>query len=393
MLISPVRVLEIISAGCAACGTFYNLLCIWSSLKFARQQRPRLLSTAVHEAYPPVSILKPLRGTDPEMYESFRSHCLLKYPRYEILFVVHDSGDPALRLVERLKSEFPQQDIRVFVYPTALGTNVKVSNLAQVLPQAKYEYLVINDSDIRVDPDYLLRVMGPFADANVGMVTSLYRGIAQGTMGSKLEALGISTDFCAGVLIAQALEGGVRFALGSTLALRRSQLMQVGGFEALVDYLADDYELGARIAKAGKRVQIADTVVATFLPPYSWTEFVQHQLRWARGIRDSRPWGYFGLCLTYAVPWVILAVVFARGIWWSWLLLAAALFTRSVMAFAVGKALLKDRQVQTLWWLIPIRDCIALLLWVLAYAGRTVYWRGDRFVLRKGKLLAPARHS
>jgi ceramide glucosyltransferase len=394
MLINPVRVLEIFSATGAICGAFYNGFCIWSGRRFIQNQKQAASGRVTFNGpYPPVSILKPLRGTDPEMLESFRSHCRLEYPLYEILFAVHDPADPALSLVDRLKSEYPQRDIRSFVFPRVLGTNVKVSNLAQLLPHAKYECLLVNDSDIRVDPDYLQRVVTPLSDPRAGMVTCLYRGMAANTLWSRLEALGISTDFSAGVLIAAVLEGQVRFALGSTLSFRRSDLMPVGGFEVLLDYLADDYELGARIAKSGKRVQIADAVVETFLPPYSWRDFVRHQLRWARGIRDSRPWGYLGLCLTYPVPWAILAVVLARGSWWGWLLLAIVLVVRLAAAFTVGRTVLRDRQVQRLWWLIPIRDCIALALWAVAYTGRTVHWRGDRFVLRKGKLVPTAIHS
>ncbi len=339
---------------------------------------------------PAVSILKPLRGTDPEMWESLRSHCLLQYPVYEILFGVHDPGDPVLALVERLKLEFPQRDIRVFVCPAILGANIKVSNLAHLAARAQYEHLVVNDGDIRVQPDYLSRVLAPLADASVGLVTCLYRGIAERTLWSKLEALGISTDFCAGVLVAATLEGEVRFGLGSTLAFRARELKQVGGFEALADYLADDYELGARIAKTGKSVRIADAVVETFLPPYSWQGFMRHQLRWARGIRDSRPWGYLGMCLTYAVPWTLLTLLFARGAWWAWLLLAAGWLARWLSAFTVGTNALRDRQVQRLGWLISLRDCVAFLLWVWAYAGSHVYWRGDRFLLKKGKLVAAA---
>lgn len=391
MLINPVRVLETFSAAAAVCGIFYNSFCTWSGRRFLQnQEQARSSRVAFKETYPPVSILKPLRGTDPEMLESFRSHCRLDYPIYEILFAVHEPDDPALCLVERLKSEFPQRDIQVFVFPDALGANVKVSNLAQLLPYAKHQCLLVNDSDIRVDPDYLQRVMTRLADTRVGMVTSLYRGVAANTFWSRLEALGISTDFSAGVLMANVLEGEARFALGSTMAFRRSDLTQVGGFRVLLDYLADDYELGARISKSGKSVQIADTIVETFLPAYSGRDFVRHQLRWARGIRDSRPWGYLGLCLTYAVPWAILALVLAGGTWWSWLLLGTVLIARFAAVFTVGSAVLRDRQVHRLWWLIPIRDCIALALWALAYTGRTVHWRGDRFVLRKGKL-APQR--
>ena len=193
--------------------------------------------------------------------------------------------------------------------------------------------------------------------------------------------------------MAAVLEGQVRFALGSTLAFRRSDLAQVGGFEAFVDYLADDYELGARIAQAGRRVEIADTVVDTFLPAYSWREFVQHQLRWARGIQQSRPWGYLGLCLTYAVPWSILALILTCGVGWSWLLLGVALLVRFASAFTIGATVLRDKQVRMLWWLIPLRDCVSFILWALAYAGRTVHWRGDQFVLKKGKLVPADGHK
>jgi ceramide glucosyltransferase len=390
MLSLAVQVLEIASAAGACCGVIYNLLCIWSARKFIRERKRRSRNTAVPVPLPPVSILKPLRGSDPEMYSSFRSHCLLDYPEYEILFAVHDANDPAVTLVEKLKAEFPERNIQIVVFPKGLGANVKVSNLAQLAPLAKHEYLVVNDSDIRVQGDYLQQILREFEDDTVGLVTCLYRAVANQTIGSKLEALGISTDFFGGVLMAQALEGELRFGLGSTLAFRRTDLQRIGGFEAIVDYLADDYELGARISQSGKRVEIADTVVDTFLPRYSWREFWRHQLRWARGIRDSRPWGYLGLALTHAIPWALLTVAFARGARWAWTFLAAAIAIRLAMAFVVGHSVIRDRQVGHLWWLIPLRDCIALLIWASAFAGRTVYWRGDKFVLKNGRLKRPA---
>jgi ceramide glucosyltransferase len=192
--------------------------------------------------------------------------------------------------------------------------------------------------------------------------------------------------------MAELLEGGIRFGLGSTLAFRKSDLERAGGFAGLLDYLADDYELGARISQKGKRVQIADTVVETFLPRYSWGEFVQHQLRWARSIRDARPWGYLGLGATHAIPWAAVTAAFAGGAGWAWLILAAALAARFGVAFLVGGSVLRDRQVRRLCWLLPFRDCVALVLWAAAFAGHTVQWRGDQFVLRKGKLARAASH-
>jgi ceramide glucosyltransferase len=362
------------------CGIGYYILCLWSARSFLRADRPPEGFT------PPVSILKPLRGTDREIYESFRSHCEQDYPEYEIIFGVSEPNDPAIPVVERLIREHSQRDIRLIVCPQALGTNTKVSNLIQMLPHARYPHLLVNDSDIRVGRDYLRRVMSPFADPNVGLVTSLYRGAAGATLGSELESIGISTDFSAGVLAARQIEGGVHFALGSTLAFSREALAAIGGFEPLVDYLADDFEMGARISAAGFRVVLADVVVETFLPDYSIRAFLQHQMRWARSTRDSRRWGYLGLGLTFGLPWAMLAVVAARGALWSWALLAAALMVRLAMAVVVGVAAVHDTAVLRRLWLLPLRDLVALGVWVASYAGHTVAWRGDEFILKDGKL-------
>jgi ceramide glucosyltransferase len=237
-------------------------------------------------ALPPVSILKPLKGTDPDIYESFRSHCLQGYPEYEIVFGVSESDDPAVASVQKLQREFPDHAIRLVVSPHKLGANVKVA-IAQMLDAARYEHLIVNDSDIHVEMDYLRRVMAPFANEHVGMVTCLYRGVAAPTLWSRLESLGISTDFCAGVLVARQLEGGLHFGLGSTLAFRRTDLERVGGFRSIVDYLADDYELGRRIAGLGLKVELSDVVVETHLPGYDLSDFFSHHLSWARGVRDS----------------------------------------------------------------------------------------------------------
>ena len=355
-------------------------------LDFSASEKRRARAPAPHYPHPPVSILKPLKGTDPEMYESFRSHCLQDYPEYEIIFGVSDPADPALQLVERLKLEFPQCAIRAMVCAENLGSNTKVSNLAQMLRQAKHENILVNDGDIRVPPDYLRRVMGPLADPQVGLVTCLYRGIASPTLGSRLEALGISTDFSAGVLAARQLEGGIRFGLGSTLAFRRRDLEAIGGFEALVDYLADDYEIGRRMAERGLRVTLSDVVVETFLPAYTLRQFVDHQLRWGRTVRDSRRWGYLGLVLTFGFPWALLAVVGSHGALWAWALLAAVLGLRVAVALVVGWSVLRDRQVLRLMPWLPLRDLVAVLVWLASLTGHHVVWRGDSFILKDGKL-------
>jgi len=365
----------------------YYVLCLWSAGWFLREQRkPVDEGVRGTPATAPVSILKPLRGTDPEMYQSFRSHCLQDYPEYEIIFGVNEANDPAIQLVERLKAEFPQLAIRLMVCREHLGANTKVSNLAQMEREAHYEYLLVNDSDIRVEPDYLRRVLAPLTDPGIGLVTCLYRGVANSTMGSWLESLVISTDFCAGVLVAQTVENGMRFGLGSTLAFRRRDLQAIGGFEAMVDYLADDYQLGSRIAGLGLKVKLSDVVVETFLPRYTLRSFLDHQLRWARTVRDSRFWGYVGLALTFGLPWAALALIFAQGAGWAWVLLAITAALRITVAVVVGKLVLRDRQVLRSLALIPVRDPFALLIWFVSFASHTVVWRGDRFRLENGKL-------
>jgi ceramide glucosyltransferase len=362
----------------------YYTICLVGAARFLRERQAK--ASLTFSFLPPVSILKPLKGTDPEMYESFRSHCLLDYPEYEIIFGVSEADDPAVELVHKLQGEFPQRAIRLVECTLNLGTNRKVSNLAQMLAAARHDYLIVNDSDIRVQPDYLQRVMAPLSDPKVGMVTCLYRGVPGGTLGSRLESLGISTDFSGGVLSAREVENGIHFGLGSTLAFRRNDLQAIGGFEAVVDYLADDYELGRRMSAHGLGVQLSEVVVETFLPPYKLGQYFDHQLRWARSVRDSRPWGYVGVILTFGVPWALLVLASIRGSHWAWGLAILAVIMRMAVAIVVGRVVLKDRYVLPWLALVPVRDLIAVVVWVASFAGHTVKWRGTLFTLKDGKL-------
>jgi ceramide glucosyltransferase len=383
MMHSILRIVQTVAVVGTISSSIYYLLCLWSATKFPRERK--VPGEASAPDLPPISILKPLKGTDPEIYESFRSHCLQDYPEYEIIFGVSDPNDPAIESVKALQREFPDRRIQLLVSPKILGANVKVSNLAQMLAQARYDHLIINDSDIRVEPDYLRRVTAPLADSRVGMVTCLYRGVAGPTLGSHLEGLGISTDFCPSVLAARQLEGGIRFGLGSTLAFRRAELEKIGGF-SFVDYLADDYELGKRIAELGVAVKLSDVVVETYLPSYRLREFFAHQLRWARGVRDARAGGYLGLVFTFGLLWSLLALAASRGALWAWSLLAVTMILRFAVALVVGQRVLRDRQILKYAWLIPLRDLVAAAIWFASLGGHTVTWRGDRFHLKHGKL-------
>jgi len=373
-------IIEIVAAAGAVCGTVFHLVSIISAWRFLRLPR------AAEGFQPPVSILKPLRGADPQAYECFRSHCRLDYPEYEIIFGVHDPSDPAVPLVERLKKEFPGRRLELVVCPRDLGTNRKVSNLIQMLPTARYEHLLVNDGDIRVPPDYLRRIMAPLADSKVGLVTSLYRAVAGRSLGSKLEALSIS-DFAASVLVSYGSRRHFHYGFGSTLAFPRRVLEQVGGFKTLVDYLADDHQLGTLIAQAGYGIILSDLVVETALPNYSLREFWSHQLRWARTVRDASPRGNVGLVLVFGVQSAAVAVIAAAGAAWAWTLFAVVYAARVAALLVTGLGVCRDHETLSRLWLLPLRDLQAVLVWAASFAGHTVVWRGERFLLKQGRLL------
>jgi len=373
-------IIEIVAASCAVFGTVFYLFSILSAWRFLRQQR------ATPEFHPPVSILKPVRGADPHAYQCFRSHCLLDYPEYELIFGVHDATDPAVALVEQLQKEFPQRRIELVVCPRELGTNRKVSNLIQMLPAARYDHLLVNDGDIRVPTDYLGRIMPPLAETKVGLVTSLYRAISGRTLGSKLEALSIS-DFASAVLVSYLSRRHFHYGFGSTLTFPRRVLEQVGGFEALAGYLADDHQLGTLIAQTGYSIVLSDLIVETTLPDYSLRDFWDHQLRWARTVRDASPRGNLGLALVFGVQWAAVAVIATTGAAWAWALFAVAYAARIASLLVTALAVCQDSGALRRLWLLPLRDLQAVLVWAASFVGRTVVWRGDRFILKHGRLL------
>jgi ceramide glucosyltransferase len=371
----------------AVCCVFFYFLSALGLASFLRDMRKKLRQAPLPEGQlPPVSILKPLKGVDPEIWESFCSHCEQTYPQFQLIFGVSDPGDHAINVVRKLQAKYPKLAIELMVCDRVLGTNIKVSNLAQMLSAARHELLLVNDSDIRVPADYLRQVITPLADASVGLVTCLYRAVASPTLGSRLEALGISTDFVPGVLSARFLENGLHFGLGSTLAFRRRDLEAVGGFETLLDYLADDYELGRRIAATGKRVELSTATVTTFLPAYTLRQFLRHQLRWSRTIRDARRWGYAGLLFTFGLPWALLTLLAARGAEWAWILFALTFTMRLAVGFVAAEVVLRDRQLFRNILLLPLRDLIAPLVWAASFMSNRIHWRGDVFDLKDGRL-------
>ncbi len=354
------------------CGAIYNLLAVAGALRFRRAAAPPKFR-------PPVSILKPVRGRDPGFYEAIRTHAAQDYPEFEILFGIADPADPAMPEIVRLLRSFPSVPIRVI--PTRNDApNGKVGSLEILAREAKYDVLLVNDGDITVAKDYLKRVIGMLEDPGVGLVTGLYRA-RSGSVAAAAEALGIVTEFIPSVLVARLLSTS-GFALGATMAFRRADLEAIGGFAAIRDYLADDYQLGARIDALGKRVAMCTSVVETNLGEGSWSDVWKHQLRWSRTIRVSRPAGYFGYLVTQATFWCALAA--AAGQW------KVALAGEAVRLLAAAAAMWAAGGGG--WYrlvLVPVRDLFGFAVWCGGMGGDTVEWRGLRFRLRPDGRIEP----
>lgn len=342
------------------CGIAYNLLAMAGAIHFRRRLK-------VPDFTPPVSILKPVRGRDPQFFEAIRSHAVQQYPKFELIFGAAPN-DPAREDIERLKRDFPALSIQV-LDSTSDAPNGKVGSLEFLAAAAQYDVLLVNDSDIIVEPDYLRRVIGLLADPAVGVVTCLYKGRGA-SIPSKAEALGIATEFAPSVLVARLVSSGA-FALGSTMAFRVADLKAIGGFAAIREFLADDYQLGARIG----RVAMSDVIVETNLGAGSWLDVWKHQVRWSRTIRVSRTAGYFGYVVTQLTFWCLFAD-------WHFALagIAARLLTSS---FYTDWKLLP---------LVPFRDLFGFAVWAAGITGNTVEWRGITYRLSPdGKMVSMPR--
>lgn len=339
-----------------------------------------------HNFHPPLSVLKPVCGLDSDTYENLASFCYQDYPDYQVIFAVRDQHDPSVEVVQKIVYNFPNIDIQLVISDRTIGTNLKVSNLANAVAAAKHSILLIADSDIRVGSDYLRRVIQPLRDPTVGVVTCLYRSCVQGWV-AILEALGTSTEFQASVLVARNLQG-MQFAFGSTIVLQKAALEAIGGFAAIANYLADDFQLGNLPTKAGYKVVLSDYVVEHVLGTTTLTDFIQRQIRWARCIRVSRFWGYLGLIFTHGTVTSLLFLMATGGSILGWIIAGITWTTRLAMAWIVGKRL-HDPVVKKFLWLVPLRDMISFILWCYSFVGNSINWRGQRLKLIKGGLLVP----
>lgn len=328
---------------------------------------------------PAVSVLKPLRGLDPNTYEAFRSQVEQRYPCFEVLFGVARPDDPAVEFVEKLKAEYPEADTRLIVGASETP-NGKVGVLMALAAQAKHHVWVVNDSDIRVCPDYLAAVTAPLADPGVGVVTCPYRALAHNAPAA-WEAFGVAIDFMPSTLVAP-LVGVREFGLGSTLAFRAEDLRRAGGFESFQDFIADDYQLAKRITSLGKRALLSPYIVETSFGDDTWDGIWAHQLRWARTIRASKGKGYAGLPVTQAGLWMGVLLLLGHPV------LAAALFAlRTAAAFVTGGLVLGTRSGLWLCWVAPLWDWYAFAVWLASYRNRKVQWRDRSLTVdREGRI-------
>jgi ceramide glucosyltransferase len=368
-----------ISVSCLVAFCFY-LFAAYISLFCFKQLGPRNL-----DYHPPISILKPLCGVDTDAYAKLASFCQQQYPTYQIIFGVREKTDPAIAVVKKIMKDFPQVDIQLVADDRVIGNNLKVSNLANIAPHVRHEFLLISDSDIKVGSDYLQQIVQPMQDEQVGLVTCLYRSQATNPIAA-FEALSISTDFHPSVLVARQL-GWMKFAMGSSILIRRSVLNAMGGFAAIADYLADDFMLGNLTAKLGYKVTLSDYVVDHTLETATFVELVEHQTRWNRCTRASNFSGYIGLFFSHGVALSLTFVAVTQGSLWGWGVLGLVFAARLLMAWAVGVRCLNDTVATQLLWLVPIRDLLSFGLWVYGFIGDRIVWRGQVFrLLRGGKL-------
>lgn len=359
----------------------YYLLAIWGALRFFTRPQPKLNGFT-----PPVSILKPVRGLDPDAYENFASFCRQDYPQYEIVFCVGALDDPCMPAIERLKADFPHQNIRVLFGSGRVAANDKVAKLVRLANEAQFEYLVINDSDVRVKPDYLRRIVAPMEDPKVGAVTCFYVSTGEHSFIENLQTAGMLSDFYAGLLVARELDG-VKFALGPTIATTRTRLAGFGGYQAIENRPGDDLLVGRLIAEQGYQVELSPYAVDTVSDYQSMGELLHKRLRWLVVMRHMRPAGHLGLIFTQGLLWCVIAVLIHTTVLTAAIYFGIYFVLRVAMTWLIGGYGLKQEK---LWQKIPIVFCwdaFALAMWSASFLRNTIRWRGGSYYIRGGELV------
>ncbi len=378
------------AVGLVTCTGFLSLLAI-ASFRFRRRKVPKVSA----DRFPPVTLLKPLCGSEPNLRANIASFFDQEYPTFEIIFGARHAGDPALAVVEEVRKDFPSVPVRIVIAGEPAEANAKICSTQKMYAVARYDYLVISDSDVHVAPNYIREVVADLLDPEVGMTTCVYRGATDGGFWSRLEALGMSVEMTAGVLVSELLEG-LQFALGPTMAIRRDVLEAIGGFEPLAVYCADDYVLGQRVAQSGKRVVLSKHVIDHVVINRTARASLLHQIRWMKSTRFSRPVGHAASVLSFAMPFGLLGLVAAIAMGRPGLgvaLLAGAVLNRVLLSLIAGWAVVRDPQAARWCWLYPFRDLLGFGFWLCSFFGNTIVWRGQRYRLEVEGLMVPAEAS
>ena len=372
----------------AAIPFIYYFIAIYSSWRYFQQP-----ASAPDESFtPPVSILKPIRGLDPDAAENLASFCRLDYPDFEIVFCVDADDEAVMSVVARLTTDFPDCRIRVLYGSGRVATNDKVAKLARLVSDAAHEVVVISDSDVRVRPDYLHRITAPLRDPKVGAVTCFYVPTELGSLTDHLQSAGMMSDFYAGVLVAWQLDG-IKFALGPTIATTRGRLAGFGGYPELENRPADDLLVGRLIAEQGYEVVLLKYAIETVCDYASLGALLHKRLRWIVVMRHMRPWGHLGLLLTQGLPWSLAAVAIHPSALVAWGYLGGYLGLRIAMTWIIGIHGLRQPGLWKDMLLIPVWDAIAFAIWLTSFGRNSIRWRGADYYIRDGRLVpvAPAR--
>jgi ceramide glucosyltransferase len=368
----------------ALCPLVYYLIALYSAWRFfAFTPQYRAADSGFT---PPVSVLKPIRGLDPDPYENFATLCRQDYPDYEILFCVGDHDDPVLPVIEELARDFPERRIRVLFGSSVSASNDKVAKLVRLVAEARHEFLVISDSDVRVRPDYLRTLVAPLADPKVGATTCFYVPVEEKTFADRLQTVGMLSDFYAGILVARQLDG-VKFALGPTIATTRTRLSEFGGYSAIENRPADDLLVGRLIAEQGREVALLPYRIGTVVDFHSMRELLHKRLRWLVVMRHMRPWGHFGLLFTQGLPWSLAAVAIHPSAVVALSYLASYCLLRIAMTWVIGVWGLKQHGLWRKMWLIGLWDAAAFLIWLASFSRNSIRWRDAEYCIRDGLLV------
>jgi len=377
-------------AGLFTC-TGFLVLSVLASFRFRRRGVPQVAA----DKFPPVTLLKPLCGMEPNLRANLASFFDQEYPTFEIIFGARSGHDPALALVEELRRQYPSVPVEIVVSGEPTEANAKICSMRKMYAAARYDYLVISDSDVQVKPNYIREVVAPLLSGEASMVTCLYRGVSSGGFWSRLEALGMSVEMTSGVLVSDLLEG-MNFALGPTMAIRRDVLDAIGGFDPLAVYCADDYVLGQRVAESGNQVLLSTHVIDHVVVNRALQASLLHQVRWMKSTRFSRPVGHLSSVLSFAMPFGLLGLAAALALGnppLGGILLLAAVLNRVILSLVAGWRIVGDPHALRLCWLYPLRDLMGFGFWLCSFLGSTIVWRGHRYRLELDGLMVPVEAS